>query len=127
MEIPHLYRKLINFLFVNILQVVVCFCLTEVGHGSNTNGMRTTATYNTETQQFVMHSPDFEAAKCWIGLLGKTATHALVYAQLIVNEECYGLHTFAVPIRDTKTMLPFPGVTIGDLGEKVGINGVDNG
>lgn len=24
-------------------------------------------------------------------------------------------------------MLPMPGVTIGDLGEKVGVNGVDNG
>lgn len=24
-------------------------------------------------------------------------------------------------------MLPLPGITIGDLGEKVGLNGVDNG
>jgi acyl-CoA oxidase len=32
-----------------------------------------------------------------------------------------------VPVRDLKTHLPFPGITIGDMGEKIGLNGVDNG
>lgn len=48
-----------------------CFALTEVSHGSNAKGMRTTATYIPEKRQFIMHSPDFEAAKCWVGALGK--------------------------------------------------------
>lgn len=30
-------------------------------------------------------------------------------------------------MRDNKTLKTFPGVTIGDLGEKVGLNGIDNG
>lgn len=105
----------------------MCFCLTEVGHGSDVHGMRTTATYDAETKGFVLNTPTFEAAKCWAGLLGKSATHALVYAQLVVNGACHGLHTFFVPIRDPNSMLAFPGVTVGDIGEKIGLNGVDNG
>lgn len=32
-----------------------------------------------------------------------------------------------MPIRDLQTHLPFPGVTVGDMGEKIGLNGIDNG
>lgn len=32
--------------------------------------MRTTATYDINSKKFILHTPDFEAAKCWVGSLG---------------------------------------------------------
>ncbi|KAG5668840.1 hypothetical protein PVAND_016762 [Polypedilum vanderplanki] len=110
------------------LKNIGCFALIEFAHGSNTQGMKTTATYEPLTKSFVLNTPNFEAAKCWIGNLGKSATHAIVYAQLYTNDgKCHGLNAFVVPLRDSKTHLTFPGVTIGDMGEKISINGIDNG
>lgn len=104
-----------------------CFALTEVSHGSNARGLRTTATYDVEKRQFCIHSPDFEAAKFWVGCMGKCATHGIIYGMLISKSKNHGIHAFVVPLRDPKTLKPYPGVTIGDIGEKIGLHGVDNG
>ena len=76
----------------------------------------------------MVHTPNFEATKCWVGNLGQTATHTIVYAQLYTPDgTCHGLHSFVVQVRSTIDLSPMPGVTVGDLGEKLGLNGVDNG
>lgn len=51
-------------------------------------------------QEFIIHTPDFEAAKFWVGNMGKHATHALVYAQLYTPDgQCHGLHSFIVQVK----------------------------
>jgi acyl-CoA oxidase len=65
--------------------------------------------------------------KFWIGGAGKTATMSVVFAQLYINNKCYGVHTYIVPLRDPGTYEPYPGVLLGDCGPKAGHNGLDNG
>ncbi|KAK5644684.1 hypothetical protein RI129_005984 [Pyrocoelia pectoralis] len=108
-------------------QSLSALALTEVAHGSDAKNMKTTATYDKETKEFVINTPDFKAAKCWVGNLGKTCTMVLLFAQLYTGSQCFGLHAFVVPVRDPNTLLPYPGLIIGDIGEKIGLNGIDNG
>ncbi|KAK6637955.1 hypothetical protein RUM44_008378 [Polyplax serrata] len=109
-------------------EITGAFALTEVAHGTNAKKMRTTATFDEKTQEFVLNTPDFEAAKCWAGHMGSAATHATVFAQLYTPDGvCHGLHAFCTPLRDPRTMLAYSGVIVGDMGEKLGLNGIDNG
>lgn len=89
--------------------------------------LETTATYDPDTQEFVINSPSLTAAKWWSGGLGRTADHAVVMAQLYTQGKRRGPHPFLVPIRDTKTRKPLPGRTIADIGPKAGYNSTDNG
>jgi acyl-CoA oxidase len=109
------------------LENVGCFCMTEFGHGSNVIGIETTATYDHSRREFVLNTPHANAAKCWIGALGRTANKASVFAQLYVNDENVGVHVFVIDIREYDTHEPKPGCIIGNLGEKLGLNGIDNG
>lgn len=59
---------------------------------------------------------------------GRTCTHTLLFAQLITPDGTnHGLHGFLVPIRNPETLETYPGLIVGDMGEKIGVNGIDNG
>ena len=103
-----------------------CFAMTEIGHGSNVRDIETAATYDPATQEFDLHSPTFTAGKNYIGNAGVHGKIATVFAQLRTGGESHGVHAFVVPIRDDAGR-PLPGVRLEDNGEKLGLNGVDNG
>ncbi len=121
------------------LKMVGTYAQTEMGHGTFLRGLETTATFDPRTDEFVVHSPTPTATKWWPGGLGKTATHAIVMARLFLPSDQngsgagaeaaqdHGPHPFVMQIRDLRTHLPLPGVECGDIGPKMGYNGVDNG
>ncbi|KAI8084666.1 acyl-CoA dehydrogenase/oxidase C-terminal [Halteromyces radiatus] len=104
-----------------------CFAMTEIGHGSNVPGLETTATFDEASDQFIIHTPTLTATKWWIGGAAHSATHAAVFAQLIVKGKGYGTKIFVVPLRDPNTYNVLPGINIGDIGKKMGRDGIDNG
>jgi acyl-CoA oxidase len=108
------------------LELPGCFAMTETGHGSNVQQLQTTATYDPEAQEFVIETPVQDARKDYIGNAACHGRMAAVFAQLIVGETNHGVHALLVPLRDEHGEL-HDGVRIEDCGEKMGLNGVDNG
>lgn len=104
---------------------VGCFGLTELGFGNNAVEMETTAIYDREKDAFIINSPTTLSQKYWITNGYAHAHWSVVFAQLIIDDEAYGVHGFLVPIRD-QALTPAPGVVIQDMGYKMGLNGVDN-
>jgi acyl-CoA oxidase len=103
-----------------------CFAMTEIGHGSNVQGLETSAVYHRDSDCFVLHSPSYWAGKNYIGNAAEDGRLAVVFAQLEVDGQKHGVHAFLVPIRDENGNT-LPGVTIEDNGLKMGLNGLDNG
>ena len=108
------------------LEIPGCFAMTETGHGSNVQQLETTATYDPEAQEFVVTTPVERARKEFIGNAACHGRMAAVFAQLIVDGEAHGVHALIVPLRDEHGTV-LPGIEIEDCGEKLGLNGLDNG
>ena len=103
-----------------------CFAMSETLHGSNVQDIETTAVHLPETGEIEIHTPVPGARKDYIGNAARDGRLATVFAQLEVGGEGRGVHAILVPIRreDGRAL---PGVTIEDCGDKLGLNGVDNG
>ena len=108
------------------LELPGCFAMTELGHGSNVYDIETEAHYRPESEEFEIITPSESARKEYIGNAACHGRLATVFAQLFVGGERHGVHALLVPIRDTGGAVR-DGVRIEDCGEKLGLNGVDNG
>ncbi len=108
------------------LKVPGAFAMTEIGHGSDVASIGTTATYDSQTDEFVVHTPFTAARKEYLGNAANDGIAAVVFAQLITQGVNHGVHAFYTPIRDENGDF-LPGVGGEDDGLKGGLNGIDNG
>uniref|UniRef100_H2ZFH4 Acyl-coenzyme A oxidase n=1 Tax=Ciona savignyi TaxID=51511 RepID=H2ZFH4_CIOSA len=107
--------------------IIGCYAQTELGHGTNLRRLETTSTFDRNTQEFIVNTPNLSSMKWWPGDMGKSANHAMVMAQLITNGENHGMQAFIVPIRDMTTHKPLPGVEVGNIGSIMSLEDTDNG
>ncbi|MET4591492.1 acyl-CoA dehydrogenase [Arthrobacter sp. 754] len=109
------------------LEIPGCFAMTETGHGSDVASIATTATFDPETQEFIVHTPFRAAWKDYIGNAAVDGLDAVVFAQLVTKGVNHGVHAFYVELRDPGTKEFLPGIGGEDDGVKGGLNGIDNG
>ncbi len=102
-----------------------CFCLTELGYGNNAVEMESTATWDPVKKVFSLNTPTINSQKYWITNGAFHANYSVVFAQTVVNGKQEGINAFIIRLRDDN-MNPSKGVTIDDMGAKLGMNGVDN-
>jgi len=102
------------------------FAMTETGHGSNVADISTTATFDPAADEFEIHTPGVRARKDYIWNAAEHGRTMTVFAQLETRGERHGVHAFLVPIRHEDGSV-VDGVSIEEIGEKLGLNGVDNG
>jgi acyl-CoA oxidase len=61
-----------------------------LGHGSDVSGIETTATYEPESECFILNTPSPTATKWWSGDNYMFSNHAIVIAKLIVKGKSKG-------------------------------------
>ena len=61
------------------LELPGCFAMTERGHGSDVQSLETTATYDPETDEFIINTPKDTAVKNYIGNAAKDGRAAVVF------------------------------------------------
>ena len=109
------------------LDIPGSFAMTEIGHGSDVASIATTATYDAQTQEFIINTPFRAAWKEFIGNAAVDGLAAVVFAQLITKGVNHGVHAFYVELRDPETKEFLPGIQGLDDNIKGGLNGIDNG
>ncbi|KAH6863642.1 acyl-CoA dehydrogenase/oxidase C-terminal [Alternaria alternata] len=108
-------------------KILGTYAQTELGHGSFVRGIETTATFDPDSDEFVIHSPTISSTNFWPAGLGFSTTHGAVMARLIAGGQDQGPHIFLVQLRSLEDGKPMPGIKMGDVSLKLGYNEADNG
>ena len=109
---------------------VGCFGLTETFAGVQSGlVVKTKAVYDKETEEFRLESTE-KGTKFWISQ-GLTADRVVVIADLEVDGVSKGPHAFLSPLLSAKKITDdvierYPGMLVGDMGEKTTGNDLDN-
>lgn len=95
------------------------FLCTERAHGNDAAALETTARYDRERDEFVLHSPHEGAQKYMPNTspAGGPKT-AVVAARLLVDDRDHGVFLFLTPLSDHHGTLP--GITVTVLPERIG-------
>lgn len=104
------------------METSLCLAMTEVDHGSNVRGLQTEATFDPESKQLVLHTPNEGATKDYV-TAAEFADVALLFGQLKSHQKSHGVHAFLVPLRSESGDLR-PGITLTKCGEMGGLNGL---
>jgi len=97
-------------------KIIGSYTQTELAHGSFVGGVETTATFDKETDEFVVHSPSLTSTKYWPGALGFAASHTVLMARMIVDGKDRGVHAFVVQLRSLEDFKALEGIELGDIG-----------
>jgi len=112
-------------------RILGTYAQTELTHGSNVRGLKTTATFDHNAFDgdggWVVHTPSLEAMKWWPGGLAKSCNCCILMARVVIDGTDYGPHPFFFQVRDWDTHASLPGIELKDIGAKLGYNGMDNG
>jgi len=112
-------------------RILGTYAQTELTHGSNVRGLKTTATFVQEAYGgdggWLVHTPSLEAMKWWPGGLAKSCNTCILMAKVVINGTNFGPHPFFFQVRDFETHESLPGIELRDIGQKMGYNGMDNG
>lgn len=84
-------------------KILGCYAQTELGHGSDVSRLETLATLDKSTDEFIINSPTLTSTKFWPGDLGRSTSHAVVFARLKIDENDFGVQPFMVQLRDLNT------------------------
>ena len=113
------------------MAILGCYAQTEIAHGSDVRSLQTEARFDPATRTFDLHTPNVGATKWWPAALGRTATHAIVHARLLLPTASgyadHGVKPFFVQLRDLDTHKNLPGIESGDIGPTMGVVSIEEG
>ncbi|KAJ0439604.1 putative acyl-CoA oxidase [Helianthus annuus] len=117
-------------------EVIGCFAMTELGHGSNVRGIETITRYDASTQEFIITTPCESAQKYWIGGAANVSYNRVILTRLScilelmikqLNLLCINICTSLCLLVNDTYVFVFQHATHAVVFSQLKINGVNQG